>query len=237
MNMQGISMVPATRNWRMGLKGSNPTPNYQMGNGNSPFSVGQGNLFPSPTPNFEFLTSPQAMQFTNPQAPVNLPKPPAGLAGLGATSAYIDRKGSGGYTYRLYADDSIQIIKSPTGKTPFVPKGGSLWVAIVNEVGTYASNSGAQTPWKQGLVGVAQAGQQFAQSETGQGLFTSLFDSFLAKQESKSAQERLQAAQAEAEAQKIRGGSKTGWQKAAPYVYMGGGLVVLGTLLSYLSNR
>ena len=56
-HMAGLETEINNRNTRMGRKGYAPTPNYMIGNGNSPMHRGGNNLFPSPQQGFSYLTT------------------------------------------------------------------------------------------------------------------------------------------------------------------------------------
>jgi hypothetical protein len=144
----------------------------------------------------------------------------------GATQNYRDVNGNGGYRYRQFSDGSIVILKSPSGasNTP-VSKNTSAWQAITREIGAYpASGSTLQ----QGASNLVSAGQEFAQSEKGQSVISSLFDRFVSTQSAKTEEQRLLAQQAQAQQQAIAKGMQPSvWEKAMPYVI---GLAVIGTL-------
>ena len=156
-------------------------------------------------------------------SPMILDKPAfAGVEYLGNSNLkYRDVSGSGGYKYRQFQDNSIQILKSPIGGSgTIVQKGSPQWVAIINEIGQYPSK-------------VSQASQQAqsyldANPNVKTGLQT-LFDTWVGGQKSKQEQQRLDQERARAQADALA--SKSPLEKATPYLIGIGAIALVTTVL------
>ena len=159
---------------------------------------------------------------------------------LGSTIGFKDVNGKGGYKYRLFSDGRLTVLShNGIPKNINVTKGSSIYNAIIGEVGTYQQNSGSapiQTGNQQADRLIAQ-GQQFAQSEQGQSLLTSLFDRLISTQGAKTEQQKLLAQQAQLQQQEIQKQMQpSAFQKALPYVGVAVGLVAFGGVVYYVTQ-
>ena len=140
----------------------------------------------------------------------------------GASLPFRDVSGSGGYKFRQFSDNSIQILLSPKGGAgTIVPKGSESWVAIINEIGQYPSSSS-----------LLQTGKQIAQSDKAQQGFQTLFDTWVSGKQTEQARMKVEQEGLKRQAQP----TKTPLQKATPYLIGVGMIVGLGTVLAVLTK-
>lgn len=133
--------------------------------------------------------------------------------------------GQGGYEYKQFSNGTIQITKSPQGGVgTMVYEGSSYWNDITNEIGQYPTlSTGSQR-----ADALLNRGRQFAQSEQGKSLITSLFDTFLAQQGVRQEELELQRLQAQQQGQAISQSMQpTFFDKAKPYLLS---IAVIGTV-------
>lgn len=157
---------------------------------------------------------------------------------FGASLSFVDVTGGGGYKYRLFSDGRIMIVSVngvPSNRQ--VPTNSSAYNAIIAQVGTYQQNVGSSgsssAPVQTGNRFLDQ-GQQFLQSDQGQNLLNTVFNTFLSKQGAKQSELDLQAQQAEAQRQEIARSMETpAWKKALPYLAVIG---VIGAATTVVVN-
>ena len=139
---------------------------------------------------------------------------------LGGTKQYRDVDASGGYRYRIFEDDSIQILSSPRGGSgTFVPKGGEAWVSIINEIGSYKNPKSFRE--------VMQSASQNEQIKEG---LSTIFDTFLQGKKTEEEALKLEQERLRQEQQAIT--AKTPLQKATPYLIGVGIIVGVGTIIA-----
>ena len=151
----------------------------------------------------------------------------------GSAMAYRDVNGSGGYKYRQFADGSIQILASSRGGVgTMVYQSSPYWQAITKEIGTYSQPKQQIQLQSQTAQNLLNKGQEFAQSEEGKSIITSLFDRFVSTQSAKTEQQKLLAQQAQSEQQRIAQDMQpSAFQKSLPYLIAVGMIIGVGTVV------